>query len=157
MGLIGNGIFQARRDGRWVDVVSETDPGDVSVISWLDVFRPARGLPADFEFVDGEWHPIDRVELRPPRDRQRPYVQGHPRLGHICLGDTMNSWLHGDELLAGRRHAMAWMLDLDEAALPHDLAADDVPHWHDLGQFFDEVARLKALHGEIRLVFGLTY
>ena len=138
-----------------MDVVSEVDPGDVSVICWLDIFRPQRGFPPDFEIVGDAGHPIDRAELRPSWDHT-PYLQGHPLRGRICLGDHVKSWLHGDEILAGMRHAMAWTLRVDEAALPDGLAAEDIPHWHDLGLFFDEVARFAAVHGEVRLVFGLT-
>ena len=173
MGLVGTGIFQARRDGHWVGVVSEVDPGDVSVCCWLDIFRPPRGFPADFEIVDGECHPIDRAALRPSWDR-RPFVQGDPSLGHLCLDEHFKSWLHRDEILAGRRHAMAWTLGVDETALPDDVIAEDVLYWQDLGLFFDEVARLvscpgnpqpayfrdrtlAAVDGEVRLVFGLTY
>ncbi len=155
MGLIATGIFQARRDGCWVDVVSEVDPGDVSVAYWLDIFRPPRGLPADFEVVDG-WHPIDRAELRPRWD-DRPYVRGHPLLGHLCFDDHVQSWLHGDEILAGRRHAIAWRFNVDEDRLPDDVEAATIPYWYELGSFFDEVARLVSVHDEVRLVFGLTY
>ena len=73
------------------------------------------------------------------------------------MGDHVKSWLHGDEIMAGRRHAMAGTLRVDEAGLSDDLAAEGIPHWHGLGLFFDEVARLAAVHGEVRLVFGLTY
>ena len=52
---------------------------------------------------------------------------------------------------------MAGTLRVDEAGLSDDLAAEGIPHWHGLGLFFDEVARLAAVHGEVRLVFGLTY
>ncbi len=155
MGLIGTGIFQARRDGRWVDVVSEIDPCAAPVNAWPEQYRTPCGFPADFEVVDEEWHPIDGADLRRPLDRGRPYPKGHPTFGRLCPGEAP-SWLHADEMLAGVRNAVAWWHGFDESCL-EGVDPEVIPGWPDLRKFFGEVARLVGLHGEVRLVFGLTY
>jgi hypothetical protein len=146
MGLVGTGIFQARRDGRWEDVVSEIDACDAPVIYWLEK-QPERGFPPDFE-VEGEGrHPISDGNLRPPRYRGERYLKGHPLHGVIHLGEHVQSWLTGDEMLAA--------VDADLVGWRSEEGV--IPGWGNFREFFGEVRRLKALHGEVRLVFGLTY
>lgn len=87
-----------------------------------------RGLPEDFESVDG-YHPIADLRFMDP-SRRRWQEAGAPLA--VDMGDHTRSWLTGEEMLA-------WY----ESADPEGVA-----------YFFNEVARLVAEHGQIRFVFG---
>jgi len=91
-----------------------------------------RGLPEDFEIVDGEDHPISDLKFMDPR-RRGWHEANEPLV--VWMGDHSRSWLTGEEMLK-------W----------YESAKTDKKG--SLAYFFDEVARLVAEHGEIRFVFG---
>ena len=90
-----------------------------------------RGIPDDFVQVDG-YHPVADVSTLTAYDRERLEWMEATGDMNVFVGDHSHSWLIGDEMLA-------WF--------------DAVPD-EGLAYFFDEVRRLKELHGSIRLVFG---
>lgn len=91
-----------------------------------------RGLPEDFELVDGEDHPISDLKFM-DTDSRRYHEAGEPLV--VWMGDHSRSWLTGEEMLE-------W----------YDSAKVDEKE--SVAYFFDEVARLVAEHGRIRFVFG---
>ena len=91
-----------------------------------------RGLPEDFELVDGEDHPITDLKYMDPR-RRGWHKTNDPLV--VWMGDHSHSWLTGEEMLKWYKSAKA---EEREYVI----------------YFFDEVARLVAEHGKIRFVFG---
>ena len=156
MGIVGHGIFQARREDGWADIASDVDPCDDPVNYWLESCQPYRGLPPDLDVFDDGWHPIADFALQVPGKRGWPAGKSPPSAYAICLDGHVQSWLHADEMLAGAPDEIAkWEAILDEhRKYDAEAGADTLTIVRD---FFDEVARLKALHGEVRLVYALTY
>jgi hypothetical protein len=91
-----------------------------------------RGLPEDFEVVDGEDHPISDLKFMNPHRSNRHKVK-EPLV--VWMGDHSHSWLTGEEMLK-------WYESTPEEEKENT------------AYFFEEVARLVAEHGQIRFVFG---
>ena len=132
MGIDIYWIFQAHKDGVWVDVPSEYDGiRDYPFHAWLrkEVVPGGseRGFPADFE-VDDERHPVGSVDVLPAYRRKR--FRGDQDL-YAFMGEWGHSWLSGPEILN----------------------AETRP---DFAYFLDEVRRLTHLHGDVRFVFGFA-
>jgi hypothetical protein len=115
MGIVGHGIFQARRDGRWVDLASDVDPCDDPANDWLESRQPHRGLPPDLDVFDNGWHPTADPALQVLGKRGWPAGKSPPSTYVICLDGHVQSWLHADEILAGAVAEIAeWQAILDE-------------------------------------------
>ena len=72
--------------------------------------------------------------------------------------DHVRSWLHASEIRAAASEQLAfWRTHLAAHAVGSDGAKAAESTLRRLQKFFDEVERLEALHGEVRLVYGLTY
>jgi hypothetical protein len=159
MGLVGTGVFQAKQNGRWADMPGEVDPCDLPVREWLRDREDHRGWPADFEVVDGDMHPIANDDIRPPLERGEHFALAHPYFAHLHMcADHVRSWLHASEIRAAASEQLTfWRTHLAAHAAGSDRAKAAASTLRRLQKFFDEVERLKALHGEVRLVYGLTY
>ena len=177
MGCDIHAVWQAKKDGKWIDVESTWDQGrHYLLFSWLANVRNGygfagiptyapikpitelRGLPNDFEYDE---------------DRR--------------MGDHSFSWLTADEILSAQRPGElqqtgvvtkavydawdgktpfeSWVGHvLGGSTLVANSAAEIVPqtthvrvNWKSddgLDYFVGEVCRLKELHGEVRIVFG---
>jgi hypothetical protein len=154
--MVGSGIFQAKVNGRWVDLSSDIDPGEWPVNCWLEAQRPHRGWPADFEIVDGTRHPLTHDEVQLPEVQNSPLGIGGTK--SVVLGQHARSWLHACEILEASEAELAKLRagaeTMYEVQSDADYAAEEL---RDMTDFFNEVNRLVALHGEVRLVFGMTY
>lgn len=201
MGCDIHAVWQARKDGKWVDVESTWDQDrHYFLFSWLADVRNGhgfagiptytpikpisqpRGLPDDFD--GGEEHPTFLEALAPHR-REYEEDKEHPI---AWMGDHSHSWLDVDEILDTPLPDKVWQTGIVERAFfdawdghtvpeewsggisgkgievaetPTDVT-DTTTHvrifWIKPGDtlkyFTDEAKRLKALHGEVRLVFG---
>ena len=116
MGTDVHGIWQAKKDGKWVDIESKWDQDrHYFLFAWLadvrngfgfagvsthDPIKPIaarRGLPPDFD--GGEEHPVHDVAVM---GRRAEYIEeGEPPV--MWLGDHSHSWLTADEILAAER------------------------------------------------------
>lgn len=120
MGTDIHGVWQAKKGGCWVDVESTWEQDrHYFLFSWLaDVrngygfagsktYEPVKpisepkGLPADFELEDGEYHKTT-IEAIDPRRREYldNYEEGNPK---AWLGDHSHSWLTADEIMEAKR------------------------------------------------------
>ena len=138
MGCDIHAIFQAKTDGIWVDVPSKYDEGrDYVLFSWLAGVRGSsdfqiskqRGLPNDFDLVDGYFHPIlcfentdDCGHIHVNGERARKY-----------MGEHSHSWLTSTEILSEKNQ----LIDGD-----------------DIQYFIDEVSRMHKIYKEVRIIFG---
>ncbi len=137
MGLTVGGIFQRRQDDAWVDIATDADFTQYPIDVWLGHETPDRGLPPGFEVLHEVFHPTADASFLPPGER----ASRRSQMG-VYLGDHMNSWLTAEELLEGTRDLAAhWRADPD----------------HCIDEFLDQVRGLVAQHGQVRLVFGITY
>jgi hypothetical protein len=121
MGTDVHAVWQAKKDGKWVDIESTWDQDrHYFLFAWLADVRngygfagipthdaikpiaPRRGLPEDFTVVDGEDHPVACIEAIDPRRREwlDEDEKGNPV---AWLGDHSHSWLTADEILAAER------------------------------------------------------
>lgn len=201
MGTDVHGIWQAQKDGRWVDIESKWDQDrHYFLFSWLaDVrngygfagvatYEPVkpiaqpRGYPDDFE-LDGDDHPVtDKAVM----GRRAEYLEPGERPA-MWMGDHTHSWLAADEILAAPRPGTikrtgvvptafydAWDGKTPPESWSGGISGGDVIvaqaptvppeathvqiEWEQpddgLAYFVDEVKRLKAEHGQVRLVFG---
>jgi hypothetical protein len=156
MGMIGFGVFQARIGDRWVDVPSDVDPDDHPLQYWLEAHRPHRGFPPDFEVIEN-CHPISDDSIRPPESRGRNYPPGHFLRDKVLMGDHTHSWLDAQEILQSANAALS-----ECQAFLAEREGTQEAVWAEgrlrtMRDFFDEVRRLVIRHGEVRLVFGITY
>jgi len=201
MGTDIHGVFQRKTsDGAWQDVPSKYDfdrhyqlfavlAGVRNGVGFAgvptgDPVRPIaepRGLPADFEVVQGDLHPIASEDLLPPYSRKY-WTEEDPL--ELWMGGHPYSWLLADEMLKwsppgnvgktgvlSREQYLAW----DKVSPPESYCGRiwganvvmapnaDWTHiqvsWgsdlrHELDYFFAEVRRLVEEHGDIRFVFG---
>lgn len=201
MGCDIHAVWQARENGKWVDVESTWDRDrHYFLFSWLANVRNGhgfagirtytpikpisepRGLPDDFE--GGEDHRTTFEALSPTR-REYEEDKEHPI---AWMGDHSHSWLTADEILAtpapdkvwctgivergffnswdGHTEPAEWSGDIGGGGVvvaesPVDVLPETTHvriYWMQsediLAYFTDEVKRLKAKHGEVRLVFG---
>lgn len=121
MGCDIHAVWQAKKDGKWVDIPSEWEQDrHYFLFSWLANVRNGygfagvptyspikpiaepRGLPDDFE--DGEDHesPFD---CHAPHRREWREKENDKR---VYMGDHSFSWLSGDEILSSPRPDSAW-------------------------------------------------
>ena len=156
MGLIAFGVFQRRVGDRWIDIPSDIDLDERPLNHWLERQEPHRGFPADFEVVEGTCHPIADDDLRPWPDRGRAYPPWHFLHGKILMGDHAHSWLDAPEIL---RRATEELTRLEAIlAEPSDWDRDyETAALRLIRELRDEVERLVTTHGDVRLVFGITY
>lgn len=114
MGCDIHAVFQAKRDGRWIDIPSKWEQDrHYFLFSWLADVRNGfgfagsptytyvvplakpRGLPEDFAVDDWGRHKLDEAALLGAPDGV--YVDDD---GKQSLGDHSHSWLTADEILA---------------------------------------------------------
>lgn len=119
MGTDVHAVWQASKDGRWVDIESKWEQDrHYLLFSWLanvrngfglagvptyDPVRPIaepRGLPDDFDH-DEEDHPtiLEAIDLR-SREWMEEEEKARPM---IWMGDHTHSWLSADEILSAPR------------------------------------------------------
>ena len=181
MGTDVHAVWQAKKDGKWVDVESTWDQDRHYVLfAWLADVRNGYGF-AGITTHD-PIKPISKPRGTPP-DFDAYKYEGDTD-DAPWLGDHSFSWLTADEILAAERPGTikrsgivprafydAW----DGKKSPEFVErrylivvakAPDVPaeathveiNWTQpddgLDYFVNEVSRMKALHGEVRLVFG---
>jgi hypothetical protein len=132
MGIDIYWMFQAHKNGEWIDVSSEYDGvRDYPLYAWLrqEVLPgvSARGFPADFQVDEHSRHPVGSADLLPAHWRK---LFGGDRL-YVPMGEWGRSWLSGAEILN----------------------AETKPEF---AYFLDEVRRLTHLHGSVRFVFGFA-
>jgi hypothetical protein len=201
MGCDIHAVFQAKRDGKWIDVPSKyQEDRHYMLFAWLadvrngygfagmpthtriePISRP-RGLPEDFEHRN-ETHAttadvIESSWLAKYRKPDEPY--------EVWLGDHSHSWLTADEILAAPKPDGVLRTGIVDIKTLHDWdgiseptewcggisgrdilvshpneITDKTTHvrieWFSSGEvdyFVDEIRRLKAEHGEVRMVFG---
>lgn len=186
MGTDIHGVFQ-RRDqstGKWLDVPSEYEEnrhyqlfavlagvrngrGFAGVITGTPVTPIAepRGLPEDFEVVDGEDHG-DHTHSWLTADEILAYAENAPTVTHMGYVDRPDyeAWdkkgkpssYCGD--VSGRDIVKVDHLEVENGTAPANWTHVRC-EWpsglrQELAYFFDEVARLKGQHGEVRFVFG---
>ena len=182
MGTDIHGVFQAQRDGQWIDVPSEWD-GDRN----YQLFAVLAGVRNGYGFAG-----IKTGEAVKPISAPRGFPDDFPI--DSWLGDHTYSWLSSGEMLAWAEAAdkpilrtgvitkaqyEAWdgnsrpLVYCGECMGPgiivitdNEVAKRDNPGWTDIqiewqeslmdriGEFFAEVRRLHDLHGGVRLVFG---
>lgn len=200
MGVDIYGVFQKQVDGRWVDVESaDVGPRHYELFAWLGSgsidrmgtcsipsLAPLRGLPEDFEVVDGSNHPTPL----PKRQDDPFYRWSHPFYpGCLWIGDWNFSWLLSGEILRSRAPRMRRTVLVSDAEYADwDGKADSAPwlwasnqfghavglpdrltpapggmvaEWdydfrEDFSHFVGEIKRLEDLHGEVRFVFGFA-
>lgn len=121
MGTDIHGIFQAKKGGKWVDVPSKYEEDrDYFLFAWLagvrngvgfagiHTFNPIkplsepRGLPADFEVKDEDYHPIAENSLRGPSSKhyeEEDRDPNNPDRLLLWMGDHSHSWLSSREIL----------------------------------------------------------
>lgn len=130
MGCDVHGIWQTKRDGKWVDVESTWDQDrHYFLFSWLADVRNGhgfagiptytpikpiaqpRGYPADFE-VEDDSHPVaDKAVM----GRRADY--GEPgEAPAMWMGDHTHSWLTADEILATPAPDKVWRTGVIERA-----------------------------------------
>lgn len=116
MGTDVHAIWQAKKDGRWVDIESKWDQDrHYFLFAWLADVRngygfagipthepiqpiaPRRGLPADFE--GGEDHPVTDVAVL---GKDAEYLKDGEKPSK-WMGDHSHSWLTADEILTAKR------------------------------------------------------
>ena len=104
-------------------------------------------------------HPIANDDIRRPLEHGKQFALAHPYCArlHMCA-DHVRSWLHASEIRAAANEQLAfWRTNLAADAVGGDRAKVAESTLRRVQKFFDEVERLEALHGEVRLVHGLTY
>ena len=140
MGCDIHAIVQAKTDSGWKDIPTKWDQdrhyflfGWLAGVRNMDVTPLAqpRGLPPDFSVIDGDLHPSTLDVLK---DWEVSAPDSDGVMGR-WMGDHSRSWLTADEILA--------------TPPPQSPGDGDV-----LAYFVDEIRRLKAEHGEVRIVFG---
>lgn len=120
MGTDIHGVWQAKKDGVWVDVSSEYEQerhyqlfavlagvrngrGFAGIVTGdrVEPIAEPRGFPKDFKVAGRrkEYHPVDSIEAHDPR--RRKYVIEYPEeyTDGIWMGDHSHSWLTGAEML----------------------------------------------------------
>jgi len=115
MGCDIHGIFQAKKNGQWINLVSSYDQDrDYALFAWLGNVRNGsgfagvkthtelepltdfRGFPSDF-VVDSECsHKVESCEFLPPYLRQ--YYTSEDDL-NFWMGDHSHSWVSSEEVL----------------------------------------------------------
>lgn len=114
MGTDIHGVFQARKDGEWIDVPSEYEQDrHYLLFAWLGNVRngfgfagckthtpitpltDCRGLPEDFQ-VEEDHHPIASIEVLDPR-RRKWHEEDEPL--EIWMGDHSQSYVLGEEIV----------------------------------------------------------
>ena len=165
MGTDIYGVFQAKKDGKWVDIETRYDfDRDYALFDWLagarsDDIQPiaeARWLPDDFEVDKEGYH------------------------NEIFMGQHYHSWLLADEILntvppmienigyiteesfekwdkKSRLDKFFKLLCFNNSDAKRELFVK--VSWLEDGKirfwsFLSEVKRLKDIHGEVRFVFG---
>lgn len=125
MGTDIHGVFQAKVDGKWLDVPSNYEQNrHYLLFAWLGNVRNGygfagvpthspitplsdnRGLPHDFA-MDGDSHPIASADIRAPRRREF-WDAEDPDYLREWMGDHSHSWLTADEILAGVEPLVIW-------------------------------------------------
>lgn len=116
MGSDIHGVWQARKNGVWVDVESKWEQDrHYFLFAWLadvrngygfagvpthEPIKPIaepKGLPDGFEVVDGEYHPTVVEAIDPRRSK---YLDDEDRKNpRAWIGDHSHSWLTADEIL----------------------------------------------------------
>lgn len=146
MGCDIHGVFQAFRDGQWVDV-----PHSLRFSRQYKLFgalcgvrlppescQPCvgiRGYPKDFEVDRKQDDHETRTECLDTWNREYALRDGRPNPTKLWMGDHSHTWATGDEL-------MTWW----KSAPPEDR--------EHLDDFFGEVEELILSHRTIRFVFG---
>ena len=114
MGTDIHGIFQAKKDGEWVDVPSEYDQSrHYLLFAWLGNVRnghgfagifthnpivplsDGRGFPDDF-IINGEEHPVLSIDVMDKN--RRNYREENDPL-EIWMGDHSYSWVSSEEVI----------------------------------------------------------
>lgn len=122
MGCDIHAMVQAKKDGQWVDVVSDWEQDrHYFLFAWLaDVrngfgfagsatHRPIkpiaerRGLPDDFE-VDGDEHKVTDIAVL---GRRAGYLEPDEE-PNLWMGDHSHSWLTFDEILSAPQPDKVW-------------------------------------------------
>lgn len=118
MGTDVHAVWQAKKDGRWVDIESTWDQRrHYFLFAWLadvrngfgfagvsthDPIQPVaaqRGLPEDFD--GGNEHPTVLEAIDPTR---REWLEEAEKANPVAwMGDHSHSWLTADEILAAKR------------------------------------------------------
>lgn len=195
-------VFQAKIDGAWRDVISSYDESrQYSLFAWLGNVRngtgfagvpthnaitplqDCRGLPPDFEVVDGTDHPVASFGLLGWR---KEYIQPDEPLS-IWMGDHSHGWLTADEILSATPPTIMrtgvvtlehyrelppdtapknwsgdiWGKDI-EISTPATITSETTHvriSWLsslllEFAPFLNEIRRLKEQYGEVRMVFG---
>jgi hypothetical protein len=203
MGCDIHGIFQKKVGDVWEDISSDYEQNrhyqlfavlanvrngfgfaGVRTGDTVEPISEPRGLPPDFEMVDGNdedgSHLVKNSSILTPWRREN-----YPNDLDVWMGDHSHSWLTADEMLAwfdnaptvvhegviSRKDYEEW----DGVSSPSDycggISGRDVvmfPEkgwtyirvgWNaslatELAYFFDEVRKLQKEHGEVRFVFG---
>lgn len=183
MGTDVHAIFQARKDGRWQEIESKWDQRrHYLLFSWLANVRngfgfagvptydpitpiaPQRGVPDDFDKdayeagdEDAPWlgdHSFSWLTADEILAAEHPKVH---RTGIVPIG-WFREW-------DGKTQPQRWSgaisgLGIIVASMPSNItpATTHVQiEWDDvaaLDYFVDEIKRLKAEHGEVRMIFG---
>lgn len=118
MGTDIHGIFQAKKDGRWIDVPHKWEENrHYFLFAWLADVRNGfgfagvpthepiepiaerRGLPNDFEITRDHGHPCS-PDAYDPRRAGYGIDSDDP---DYWMGDHSHSWLSADEILAAKR------------------------------------------------------
>jgi len=161
MGISLCTIFQKQEDGEWKDVFSEYNAHgsfkSYHLYAWIgSVLTEPRGFPKDFDIADETHHPIQDMNIL-PKDQ---WVFVHPPRG-LFMGGWGYSWLSADEVIAAypnldlgldRRDWRDHEGENDEAKRQH--AIDEIKK-DEFEWFINELTRLKALYGAVRVVYGL--
>ena len=147
MGCDIHGVFQAKVDGKWIDVphglrfirdyrLFGALSGTRLPPEGIDPIAESRGLPDDFEYDYREDHPT-QPECLAVGERWY-WIKYNRSKGKPCavdMGDHGHSWATGEEMIA-------WF----------KIAPDEAKKG--LEYFFDEVQELIYSHKEVRFVFG---
>lgn len=176
MGTDIHGVWQAKKNGEWVDVESEWDQGrHYLLFAWLadvkngygfadipthvpikPIAKP-RGLPKDFKRRDSKWmgdYSYSWLTADEILNADRP--QTVTRIGVVAIGEY-KAWDHHTpfESWCGDRSGPGIVVSTEAQIGPsttHVRAVWSAPDG--LDYFVNEVKRLKSIHGEVRLVFG---
>lgn len=125
MGCDIHGVWQAKKEGKWVDIASEWEQNrHYYLFSWLanvrngygfagvPTYSPVipiskpRGLPEDFETEDSEYHATTIEAIDPCR---RQYLnEDDKKSPKAWLGDHSHSWLNADEILRAPLPLNCW-------------------------------------------------
>ena len=123
MGCDVHGVWQAKKDGKWVDIESSWEQDrHYFLFSWLANVRNGygfagiptyspikpiaepRGIPKDFE-CDGDFiHPVPRLEILGSRSE----YHGKDEPLEMWMGEHSHSWLTADEILAAPTPDKVW-------------------------------------------------